>query len=973
MTPADIVQALTDILLRNIGMVYLLSAVVSIVIALVIFSLLHRFKILQDNKWIKPFAQAFLVLAVMYSIRFLAWLFFGLNKGQISSYVVYAIRVNTAICSSLSSYFFFAVGFSLVRKSRRLRFKILNFLHIKNFVARYIVLVLLFIVALISTTGIWWTRIPDILFSAPALVFVGLALYRNISFRRDPFMAWLALLAAIIYAGLHISYGLHPWITSEGWADWIVGVQGDIWDKVDKMDLIIFSLALPLKFGLFFPGYALMLMIANPTGEVRRLLKTVTHESAEFLENEGVVRSIKEEIQADRIELYIKLPGTEKHNVASYRYPVEKGAVESEEIPFDEHTDYGYVLSTGEELLFRLINYSDQVPTFLRGTLSPQSSVIAVPVLFHNAIIGCLKAELDDGYFAEADMQNIQRYASLLSPIVQSYREVDALNEISHRLTQLQFEATGYHIQKDIERIAQITHDILAPLATGVSIEAGFYHYKASIPIDATYYSMMKRQLDSPESEIFSISDSENLRWLLKPLQITSAELKRDGAADGKHFFGKLILATYAKWDKTNTSTLATNFFHRRVVSNLIIEALLNFIRGYLGEVNRKLAASLSGLSEAGVSHWFKTIEDKAREAHLLWAVASQPYDHTLLGTEVELVRQLEEKGRWEKKDTHDEDTSSRDIWLCTLDSPHGLTSHVIKISLPETNHIIWLGVGNPAFKFELDYLSPWATFVLRFGEIADIALQRILSRQEREKFEKEAADFHGLATAAITTGTVIHQMVNQVRDLTGPLTTLEEAIRFRTLIGSENHRRLILSLGKSALQIEELTKLFAGVTKPDERRPCSLYEAAEYAFNFLRDSLTRYNINFDLQVPSTYIVDVPFYVASFALANLLNNAKDAIRDGKVKDGVIQVRAEEAETEKMILCHVTDNGSGVPPRMIGQLFESSGKRNKPYGSGLGLYLSARSLRESRGDIKLTRPGPDPQTTFTIYFPKRRKD
>ena len=942
MNPFAILQFPTGILLYK-GTIYLLSAVVSLVIALVIFSLLNQFKILQDNKWIKPFAQAYLVLAVMYSVRFLIWLLF---PPSLPENVTFVNSATTAICSSLSSYFFFAVGFSLARKSRKISSNILKFLHINEGIAQYIVFVFLFLVALIATTGGQLARIPDILVSMSSLAFVGIALYRNL--RRSRWMAWLALLAAIAYATLHIPYGLNPWIASD------VGVG-------DTIDLIVFSLALPLKFGLFFPGYALMLMIANPSVGVRRLLKSVTHESAEFLKNDGVVLSIKEEIKASRAELYIKLPGAERNKVA--RYSSDKKAVDDpEEIPFDEDTDYGHVMSTREEILFRLINYSDQVPEFLQDTLSQRSSLIAVPVLFHNVIIGCLKVELDDGKFTEADMQNIQRLAAMVSPSAQDYREVNALNEISGCLTRDQLEAKGYQIEEDIKRTARIIHDIFAPLATGVYIEAGFCHYTAPVPECEPYSSMINRQLNSRDSGIFSVSENENLNWLSKTLKI-------------KGDLGKFILATY----KTDPPILATNILQRKVVSNLLTEALLNLIRGYLGEVNKKLGVSLGGLgvslrgsSNASVTDWFQIIEEEAKEAHLLWAVASQPGNHELLGKEAGLVQELERNGRWEKKGAYS-DTSKPDIFLCKIESPRGATSHVIRIFLRDSKHTIWVGVGNPDFKIELDYLSPWAAFVLRFGEIADKALQRIIDRQEWIKFLKEAAEVHGVATAAITTGTVIHQMVNQVRDLTGPLTVLEEGIKYGTLKGNETHRKLILSLGMSSRQIEELAKLFAGVTKPDERRPCSLNEAVQYAFDFLRDSLTRYNIRFDLQVPSEHIIDVPFYVAAFALANLLNNAKDAIRDGKVKDGLIEVRTEDAPTEKMILCHVTDNGPGVPPRLIGQLFKSSGKSGKPYGTGLGLYLSAHSLRESGGDIKITHPGPNPHTTLSVCFPKKRED
>lgn len=977
------IQSLPNFLIEHKGVIYLLSAAVSLLFALVIFSLLRRFRVLQEDEWVRPFAWAFAVLALMYALRSFFWLLGDHLKLSVPWYVPYFTSATTLLCSGWSNYLFFRVGFPLTDKNKRIRNTLSSFLRMKPISARYTGLAFLIMAALVSMMQSRWARIPDVIFSATALSFVGVALFRNTSSRRDPLMARLALLTTLFYVLAHIAYGIHPWVAETALADWIVGNEDQVGNKIEKMDLIVFFIALPLKCGLFFPGYALMLAIAGPTESVKRLLKGITDESEEFLDNNGVVRSIMDEIRASKIELYIKLPGTERNLLARYMSPASEGLDENpQEIPFVKETPHGYVISTGEQLWFRLTNYGDQGPRVLRQQLPSQSSLIVVPVLFHNAIIGCLKATLNNGRFNEADMQNIQRFAALLSPAVQDYREVDALNEISNRLTRLQIEAAGYDIQIAVDGIARITHDILAPLSTGVSVEAGFCHYKAFIPAEGDHAVLMAQKLDSQFSESASTSADDNLTWWPKRLKITSIALRKksettdsapitSGAEQGELIFGKLILEAYTKSDKTSAPTLATNFFHRRVVSNLITETLLNFIRGYLNEVSKHLGIALSGLSEANVAQWFQAVDQTARKANLLWAVATQPDREELLGDETELVQKLEAEDRWEKKDIRDVDSSNLDLWLRRLEGFRVSTAHVVKVSLRETGQFLWLGVGNSTFDLELDYLSPWAAFILRFGEIADTSLQRILARQERDKLVKETADFHGLATAAITTGTVIHQMVNLVRDLVSPLTTLEEAIKFGTLRGNENHRTLIMSLSDSAGQIEKLTMLFSGVTKPDDRRPCSLREAVEYAFNLLRDSLARYNIDLDLQISSSHVVDVPFYVAAFAMANLLNNAKDAIRDSKIKHGVIRVLAEESKTERMVLCHVTDNGSGVPRNLIGQLFESSGKSNKPHGSGLGLYLSARSLREARGDIRLTHAGPDPQTTFTVCFPKQR--
>jgi len=274
--------------------------------------------------------------------------------------------------------------------------------------------------------------------------------------------------------------------------------------------------------------------------------------------------------------------------------------------------------------------------------------------------------------------------------------------------------------------------------------------------------------------------------------------------------------------------------------------------------------------------------------------------------------------------------------------------------------------VSRPEFGLELCYTSPWKFFIDHFCEIANSALHRILITKEQEERKKQIVEFQGLATAAVTTGTVIHQLVNHVRNLTHPLTALEFAPRHGRLDGQ---KKFISYIRHASDQIDDLVRLFSGVVKPDERRPCTLDEVVGHALELLRDSLTGYAITIENRIQRGPILDVPFHVAATALVNVVNNAKDAIRDGHIRNGLIQISVEEREN--LFVCHITDNGLGVPQSVVKTLFRGASKSDKPYSHGIGLYLSAHSLRENGGDIVLTHPGPEPRTTFSICFPKVR--
>ncbi|HXQ34223.1 MAG TPA: hypothetical protein VN843_09435, partial [Anaerolineales bacterium] len=262
--------------------IYLFTIAALFTFAFVIFLLLRRFKISHVNEWARPFAWSFFVLAVMYSIRFGSW---ALREHFVIHWRALEVGtdVGTSLCSSLSNYLLFRVALTLTDNDRRIRSAIVNFFHIKPSIARFGVFILLLAATMVTAIEQRWTRIPDVAFSMLALFWVGLAFYRHISVRRDPLMAympWLALIATttIGYAALHLIYAFSPYI------------------DIRELDAILFGLALPLKFGLFFSGYALIVMIVSPTENIRRLLQSVTHGPAEFLDPNGVPRSIWDEI-----------------------------------------------------------------------------------------------------------------------------------------------------------------------------------------------------------------------------------------------------------------------------------------------------------------------------------------------------------------------------------------------------------------------------------------------------------------------------------------------------------------------------------------------------------------------------------------------------------------------------------------------------------------------------------------------------
>ena len=95
---------------------------------------------------------------------------------------------------------------------------------------------------------------------------------------------------------------------------------------------------------------------------------------------------------------------------------------------------------------------------------------------------------------------------------------------------------------------------------------------------------------------------------------------------------------------------------------------------------------------------------------------------------------------------------------------------------------------------------------------------------------------------------------------------------------------------------------------------------------------------------------------------NLLLNAVEAIQD----NGVISIRSQIDPAQRCVRVEIADNGCGIPPEHISKVFEPF-FTTKAKGTGLGLAVSYRIVRNHHGDIKVSSQ-PGQGTRFTIEIP-----
>ena len=946
-------------------LIYLLSAFGTLLFALVLFSLLQRSISPQEKRWANPFADTFWMLAVLYFVLLILYGTYG-TKPKPNDPVNFILHSSIFCFSAVTNYLFIISGSRLWEPTLLLdKQRLINFRkwsirsgHLK--LALIISLCLSVLLQIANLAGLIgkWAKYPDDILSFVALIYMGVALYLNSRSRREKLLAWeklislLGLLASIGYAVIYLLWG-------SGLLDkfvWRILPQ-ETPERVELIASLLLSLlSLPFKFWIFYAGYSLLLLISGPLQGIETLLNNITQGEKEFLDSDGILKSVWEEVRTERVRLYIKLPGSEENLIELYEYtPALDGEPqEPRRFAFEEEELYAKVMKSGLTKL--------KAPLESSKWAIRKLSKIGVPVFFHNSVIACLEVSIGEGKFTKADRIKLERIATLISPALQTYRELSAINKITDDAGRLQIGVKKYELERDVDEIAKITHNVISPLSTGISIESGFKGYSYTYPEDGPLEELTKNQLKAKDDDEVVEDLRFKHRWLKKELKFRAEEV-------GEQVLGKFIFATDKESRRRTHPTLGTNESSLHAISDLTTDTLLDFTRGRLNQLTDLLGTRLSSFGVKTPLDWSIEVATTAKEAGLGWAVASYPDgEGTLFGDDsvVELVKRLEqpaERSKWkEMKDG---------FWLYSLDAPEAGTYHVIKKSLMETLKdpndppaTLWLGVEREGFGPELEYTSPWEFFLYHFCEIAGSALHRLQTIEEQKK---RMGEVHSIVAGTLIVGQVIHYLKSVGRSLLGTAHMLVNPN------GDKNTRATLLSEFRE--QCEEFNSTLPKLSyiKSDLRQPCPLNEVVQRAVERVKSfsrKLEKLDWQINYYVPPGLLVNVPFDAAANTLAVVIENAKDAIEPILKSNGRGLIGISVEQTEDKIICHVTDNGPGVPPEIQKKLLKEVSKtKTKTNSQGVGLLFSLYLLRLYNGDIALTKAGPDPNTTFSIYFPK----
>lgn len=144
------------------------------------------------------------------------------------------------------------------------------------------------------------------------------------------------------------------------------------------------------------------------------------------------------------------------------------------------------------------------------------------------------------------------------------------------------------------------------------------------------------------------------------------------------------------------------------------------------------------------------------------------------------------------------------------------------------------------------------------------------------------------------------------------------------------------------------------------------LAEVLEDAIRMSSGSLKRHQITLIREFEPGLIVSLDKHRVMQILVNLIRNAKHAMKsvDRDDKQMIINVDQEQPE---MVTISVKDNGIGIPPENLTNLF-NHGFTTKKNGHGFGLHSGANFARELGGSLIGTSDGLGKGATFSLTLP-----
>ncbi|MCF7933364.1 MAG: PAS domain S-box protein [Spirochaetia bacterium] len=233
----------------------------------------------------------------------------------------------------------------------------------------------------------------------------------------------------------------------------------------------------------------------------------------------------------------------------------------------------------------------------------------------------------------------------------------------------------------------------------------------------------------------------------------------------------------------------------------------------------------------------------------------------------------------------------------------------------------------------------------------------------ERKKSEAKYRRAENLASLTTLAASVAHEIKNPLASMGIHLQLMQRELERENCIGKESAAEYLDIISEEIERLNSIVVDFLFAVRPMDTRMKSedINAVIKELLEFTKYELEQNQIAYVFD-PSDHLpkIEIDKKYIKQALLNIIKNAIAAMPEG----GVLHVST--AVSGDMASIDITDNGVGISEEHMNKIFEPY-YTTKDFGSGLGLTVVYKVIREHGGEISLdSQEGKG--TTFTITLP-----
>ncbi|ADN08117.1 PAS domain S-box protein [Sulfurimonas autotrophica] len=213
----------------------------------------------------------------------------------------------------------------------------------------------------------------------------------------------------------------------------------------------------------------------------------------------------------------------------------------------------------------------------------------------------------------------------------------------------------------------------------------------------------------------------------------------------------------------------------------------------------------------------------------------------------------------------------------------------------------------------------------------------------------------------------IAHQWRQPLSVISMVANNIQAQIELQRSVDAKSLHDLIHTLNEQTQYLSHTIDDFRNFFKPDKNREFIKIDVIlEKLTHLIEKSLQNNAIS--LTLPKKSDIELCTYQNQLlqVLINIINNAKDAIKEHRAQDGNISI--DVIKKKKEILLKICDNGGGIKPEILKKLGEPYVTSKSKNGTGLGIYMS-RIIVEKHLGGRLSWESNSKGSCFYISLPK----